>query len=139
MDDTSNVADQYTPAAAGSNRHTGKLPTVPKPDPINLLCAYDLQAGDVVSVDTGVYPLFETITLSGVGGFGWGTDVAFTMRGPTDVEKQAQFTMALPNDVSQSYFTLVDADYVTLEHLLLAGATRGSGLPEAILPSPAMD
>ncbi|MCB2043399.1 MAG: right-handed parallel beta-helix repeat-containing protein, partial [Rhodoferax sp.] len=48
VDDQSNAGDSYTPTALGSNRNTGKTPEVPKPNPVNVFRAYDLQAGDTL-------------------------------------------------------------------------------------------
>ena len=125
VDDASDVDDQYTPTAVGSNRHTGKLPSAPKPNPINLLRTYDLQAGDQLYVDTGDYSLLETITLSATPEVGWGNDVAFRMTGPTDPDKTAALVKANPLQAPETFFILDDAGYVSLEHLTLNNGYRG--------------
>ena len=109
VDDASDTDDEYTPSAVGSNRHTGMLPTAPKPNPINLLRTYDLKAGDTLHVDTGTYPLLETITLSATPGVGWGNDVAFRMTGPTDPARIASLITANVYRGPYDFFILDDA------------------------------
>ena len=53
VDDQSDTNDEYTVGAIGDNRHTGKLSSAPKPNPVNLLRTYDLGVGDVLNIDSG--------------------------------------------------------------------------------------
>src|SRR5438045_3060056 len=54
INDPASGGDQYT-TAIGSNRNTGKTPGQPKPLLSTMLRVYDLDPGDTVFVDTGVY------------------------------------------------------------------------------------
>ena len=71
VDDASNVNDEYTGAAVGSNRNTGKKAVSAKPHPVNLLRAYDIPAGSIVSIDTGIYPMFDALRISGSQDWAW--------------------------------------------------------------------
>ncbi len=70
-------------ATLGDNRNTGKLATAPKPNPVNLLRVYDIQAGGVINVDSGEYILFDPIAISGTTDRGLGLEEGFTLRGPS--------------------------------------------------------
>ena len=78
-----------------------------------MLRAYELKGGDTIHVDTGVYPLLETIILSGKTDVGWGNDVAFAIRGPSLDDVTAEFITAIPGNTSQTLVELDDADYIT--------------------------
>jgi parallel beta-helix repeat protein len=125
VDDASNGDDEYTPGAIGSNRNTGKRADAPKPHPVNLLRAYDLPAGAVVSIDTGAYPLFDAIRLSGTTDLGLGTEEGFTLRGPTDPAKDVTISWIYPDAFPQALLELSDADFMTLSNLELIGSQRG--------------
>ncbi len=125
VDDASNANDEYTPGAIGSNRNTGKRADAPKPHPVNLLRAYDLPPGAVVSIDTGVYPLFDAIRLSGTTDLGLGTEEGFTLRGPTDPAKDVTISWIYPDGQPQALVELNDADFMTISNLELIGSQRG--------------
>ena len=125
VDDRSNAGDEYTPGAVGSNRNTGKTPLSPKPHPVNLLRAYDLPAGAVVSIDTGSYPLFDALRISGTQNLGLGIEEAFTLRGPTDPSRQVALSWIYPDGHPQALIELADADFMTLANLRLIGSQRG--------------
>ncbi|MCB2027589.1 MAG: right-handed parallel beta-helix repeat-containing protein, partial [Rhodoferax sp.] len=131
VDDQSNAGDSYTPTALGSNRNTGKTPEVPKPNPVNVFRAYDLQAGDTLYVDTGDYPMIDPIGVSGSNdvsllvGPGMGRDEGFTITGPTDTSLIARLFPAIPGDRTRALIDLDDADFVTVRHLTLENAQRG--------------
>src|SRR5205085_1792296 len=63
VNDSSTAGDQYT-TAVGSNRNDGKLASAPKPNPVNLFRTYDITGGATVYIDTGTYPLIDTLQLS---------------------------------------------------------------------------
>ncbi|MEY3231156.1 MAG: Bifunctional hemolysin/adenylate cyclase precursor, partial [Planctomycetota bacterium] len=121
VDDASNVNDEYTPGATGNNRATGKLPTAPKPNPVNVIRTYELQNSSTLHVDTGVYPLIDTFVASGVTGAGYGTDRAFSLLGPVSAERVAEFTTAIPGNTTQSLVQLFDADFMQIRRLTLTG------------------
>jgi len=77
VDDAANLNDEYTPDAVGSNRHTGKAPDAPKPNPVNILRVYDLDdpvSGGFLNVDTGAYALIDPVTVSGSIDLGFGLE-----------------------------------------------------------------
>ncbi len=131
VDDQSGVGDIYTPTAAGSNRNTGKTAEVPKPNPVNVLRAYDLQAGDTLYIDSGDYPMIDPIGVSGSNdvsllvGPGMGRDEGFTITGPTESDLIARLFPAIPGDRTRALIDLEDADFVTVRHLTLENAHRG--------------
>ena len=125
VDDASNVGDEYTSGAVGSNRNTGKRADSPKPHPVNLLRAYDIPAGAIISVDTGVYPQFDAIRISGSQNLGLGLDEAFTLRGPTDPAKDVELSWIYPDAHPQALIEINDADFMTLVNLSVTGSQRG--------------
>ena len=52
VDDASNANDEYTPARPARIAIPASEPDSPKPHPVNLLRAYDIPAGAIVSIDT---------------------------------------------------------------------------------------
>ena len=122
VNDGSKTGDQYT-TAVGSNRNDGKLPSAPKPNPVNLFREYDITAGATVYVDTGNYPLIYTLQLSGSVDRGLGLDTAFTIDGPTNAGATATFFTAIPGARPGALIDLLDADFVTLNNLSLQGGT----------------
>ncbi|TAK78891.1 MAG: hypothetical protein EPO12_11675, partial [Aquabacterium sp.] len=131
VDDGSNAGDVYTPNAIGDNRNTGKTPDAPKPNPVNVLRAYDLKAGDTLYIDTGDYPMIDPIAVSGsndvslVAGPGMGLDEGFTITGPVDPALVARLFPAIPGDKTRALIDLDDADFVSINHLTLENAQRG--------------
>jgi len=128
VDDAANLNDEYTPDAVGSNRHTGKAPDAPKPNPVNVLRVYDLDdpvSGGFLNVDTGEYALIDPVTVSGSIDLGFGLEEGFTLRGPTDKDLEAIFTPAIPDQRPAALVDIVDADFMSVRNLTLAGAQRG--------------
>ena len=125
VDDGSNANDEYTSSAVGSNRNTGKRADVPKPHPVNLLRAYDLPPGAIISIDTGTYPLFDALRISGAADLGLGLEEGFTMRGPIDTARHVTLQWIYPDNQPQALVELRDADFVTLSNLDLIGSQRG--------------
>ena len=125
VDDGSDLDDEYTPGATGNNRFTGKLATAPKPNPVNLLRVYELSGTSVLNVDTGNYPMIHSVILSTNPLLGYGNDEGFLFTGPTDTNRVAHLTSAIPNNFNQVLVELNDADFVTLRHLTVSNAERG--------------
>ena len=125
VDDLSNASDEYTPAAVGSNRNTGKLATAPKPNPVNVLRTYELTAGSTMNIDTGVYPLIYTLIASGKTNIDFGVDHGFEMLGPLDSARVAEFVTAIPGNLSQTLIYLDDANRVHIRNLTLTGGFHG--------------
>lgn len=63
VNDTSTVGDVYS-SGIGNNGNLGTTPDLPKASLVSVLETYDLDAGDIVYVDTGVYVSGQTITFS---------------------------------------------------------------------------
>ncbi|MCK4873492.1 MAG: right-handed parallel beta-helix repeat-containing protein, partial [Phycisphaerales bacterium] len=120
--DVANTDDEYTPAAHGDNRNTGKTVLDPKANLLPMLRNYDLGPGDTVYIDTGDYIHVRNVLISGE--LGIGDDEGATFTGPTDLGKVAQIDRANPHDDSTN-IELYDADFVTLRNLTLTGAERG--------------
>ncbi|MCW5626108.1 MAG: right-handed parallel beta-helix repeat-containing protein, partial [Burkholderiales bacterium] len=125
VDDGSNAGDEYTSSAVGSNRNTGKLASAPKPNPVNVLRAYRLDAGAILRIDAGDYPLIDPMTISGTFDLGLGLDEGFRVTGPLDATRIAQLFPAIAGNRTRALIELNDADFVTIEHLTLVDAHRG--------------
>ena len=62
VNDSNTVGDVYT-SAAGSSGFDGRTPATPKPSLLELLTNFDLEGGDTVYVDTGLYPLSQDVRI----------------------------------------------------------------------------
>jgi len=125
VDDASNTNDEYTPAATGSNRNTGKSPDAPKPNPANLLRAYTLGPGARLFIDTGSYEMLAPLAISGSTDLGLGLDHGFFITGPTTPARVAELLPAVTGDRSWALITLQDADDMRIERLTLRDALHG--------------
>src|SRR5262249_2137781 len=114
VNDGSTTGDQLT-KAVGANANSGKDPAAPMASLYALIQAYDLDAGDVVHVDTGNYTLYRNLLLTL-------QDSGVTIQGPTG--SVAQLDRANMN--SSSYeFELGGANDITLDHLTMTGGVVG--------------
>ncbi|MRR35340.1 right-handed parallel beta-helix repeat-containing protein, partial [bacterium] len=125
VDDLSDTGDEYTPAATGDNRHTGKTAASPKPNPWNLFNTYELRAGSVLNIDTGDYPMIYSVALSGSTDRGLGIDEGFVMTGPTGDAVTATLHPAVTTDRGRALMDLNDVDFASLSNLTLRSAQRG--------------
>ncbi len=122
MNDTAATNDVYS-TSIGSNRHTGKLPSAPKPFPENLLRTYSLGANQTLFIDSGNYPLINPLIVSNdVGALG--DDEGFTILGSTSVSARSILTPANPL-VLFPVLELNDADLMTVRNLDLVSGTKG--------------
>ena len=121
VDDDSNVGDQYTPDAVGDDANDGLTPLTPKASIQAVLDAYDLQPGDIILVDTGIYGLTGE-TSSSLATTPATLCRASFIRGPTDSGKAAVIDRADTADGAIGFQLL--ADFITLSHLDLTGAWR---------------
>jgi hypothetical protein len=117
VDDSSNDNDQYTPNAIGDDANDGLSPLTPKASIRAILETYDLDAGDIIYVDTGVYVLTTNITIGN-------EDSGVEIHGPDGAGRAAVLNRA--NAASSSYvFYLNNADDITFSHLAITGAYYG--------------
>jgi hypothetical protein len=124
VNDNSTTGDQYT-TAVGANRNDGKLPSAPKPNPVNLFRTYDVTGGANVYIDNGSYPLIDMLQLSGSVDRGLGLDTAFAIHGPTNQGATATLFTAVAGARPPALIDLLDANFVTLDHLTLQGGVEG--------------
>ncbi len=122
VDDASDVNDEYTPNATGSNRNTGKLPEAPKPLLPTVLRIYDLGDESTVYVDDGSYLHFHQIVLSG--NLALNDDEGLTITGPTGTGRATNFNYAFP-DERLVWVDVNDGDWVTLRYLTFTGGAQG--------------
>ncbi|MFO0905559.1 MAG: right-handed parallel beta-helix repeat-containing protein [Pirellulales bacterium] len=112
-----NFADNEYTTSAGSDLNNGKSPDRPMATLGALLRAYDLEPGDVVYVDSGVYSQRINLRLEP-------NDSGVWIQGPTQSGHEAVFDRG--NRSSGSYvFEFAGADEVTLSHLAIIGADVG--------------
>ncbi len=114
VNDGSTAGDEFT-TAVGDNANDGKTAATPMASLAALLRAYDLDAGDVIHVDTGVYSLATNILLES-------QDSGVTIRGP-----QLAGNLAVLNrgNTGESVIQFAGADDVTLERVVLTGGQYG--------------
>ena len=116
MNRTAGADDEYT-SVVGDNAASGKSPTAPLSSLIALLRAYDLDAGDVIYVDSDTYVLPMNLQLES-------GDAGVRIQGPVGTGHQALLNRHNTN--SDSYvMRLLNADDVTLSHLGLTGGYYG--------------
>jgi len=112
INDSSRIGDQYS-TAVGDNAYSGKRPDRPMASLAALLRAYDLEPGDVVSIDQGSYRTYTAAQLLA-------EDSGVTLRGPVGLGSLA--TLVRGNLSGGQYvFQFAGADDVTIERLSLTG------------------
>ena len=111
VNDDSTVGDEIT-TQIGDNANDGKSAATPMASLAALLRAYDLDLGDVIHMDTGVYDLATNILLEA-------QDSGVTIRGPQGAGHAAVLNRG---NTAQSVFQFAGADDVTIEYLSLTGA-----------------
>jgi parallel beta-helix repeat protein len=122
VNDRVTTDDQHT-ASIGSNRNTGKLASAPKPYPNNVLRIYALGPTHSLSVDTGDYPIFQSLLIANSAGLG--DDEGFVMTGPTIAGRTATLRHANPLYTSAPVMELFNADSMTMSYLTAEGGTNG--------------
>ena len=121
VNDASTTGDEYT-TVPGSNRQTGRLPSAPKPSLNALFRNYGVSSGAEVFVDTGDYPLLESVFVSAT--VGLGDDEGFDLAGPTGAAHVARMSPANPL-ASFPAIELNNADLISIAGLTLENAERG--------------
>jgi hypothetical protein len=116
VNDASLAGNEYT-SAAGDDRNSGKSASAPMANLAALIRAYDLDAGDVVYVDTGVYALATNVVL-GV------QDSGVRIVGAQQLDHASVLTRGNTNAGAYA-IQFAGADDVVLEHLSVTGAQYG--------------
>jgi parallel beta-helix repeat protein len=116
VNDNSLVGDEYT-TAVGDNANSGKDAAHPMASVAALLRAYDLDAGDIVYVDTGVYHQVTNAVLTA-------QDSGVEIRGAVQPGHQTVLDRGNTNS-GTAVIELQGASDVKLSHLNLTGAYNG--------------
>ncbi len=114
--DTDFSDNEYT-FAAGDNNNSGKSPYYPMSSLSALLDIYDLGAGDIVYIDSGVYTVLNNMVIDS-------SDAGVTLHGPEVPGHQALFdrnNTASGNNVLE----LTNAENVVVENLSFTGGYYG--------------
>ena len=120
VNDASTAGNEYT-TAPGNNANDGRDPSRPMASLAGLLAAYDLEPGDTVFVDTGVYALPRNVRIEA-------QDSGVRIQGPVGAGHQARLERG--NRAREAaIFELAGADDVTFDHLTLTNAGRGIYAP----------
>ncbi len=120
VNDASTTGDEYT-TAAGDNANDGRDPSRPMASLAGLLAAYDLEPGDTIFVDTGLYTFPRNVRLEA-------QDSGVRIQGPVAAGHEARFERG--NRAREAaIFELAGADDVTFDHLTLTNAGRGIYAP----------
>ncbi len=114
--DASLADNEYT-TAAGDNENSGKRADAPMASLAALLRAYDLDAGDVIYVDTGVYSLASNIVLDA-------QDSGVTIQGAQTVGHVTVLNRG-NTATGRMVFQFNGADDITLAHLAITGGQYG--------------
>jgi hypothetical protein len=118
VNDASTAGDAFT-TAIGNNANDGRSPGAPMAGLAALLAAYDLDAGDVIHVDTGDYTSLSNIVLDA-------SESGVRIEGPGAVGAAGIARLTRGNTVSGSYaIQLTGADDVTLDWLEITGGEIG--------------
>ncbi len=116
VNDSATTGDEYT-TAPGSNANSGTTPADPMASLNAVLRAYDLEPGDIIYVDTGLYDFVANVRIGQ-------DDQGVTFQGPVGAGHVAFLDRG--NRSTGSYvFELDNADNVTIQNLQLTGAYYG--------------
>ena len=113
------LAGDWT-TTAGNDANDGLSPATPKSSIRAVLEAYDLDAGDIIRVDAGTYPLGTNLIITN-------NDAGVMIEGYHDAAYPTRYTLLdRGNTNSGSYVVeLQNADNVTLDHLRITGGYQG--------------
>ena len=121
VNDGTLAGDVYT-TAAGSAENNGYRPNSPMDSISRVLARYSLSGGDTVYVDTGTYPLSESLELSSLHSGTAEEYVKFT--GSTNVAAGGS-KLTRMEGVTNAAFTLMAATCIELSNLRVSGFTNG--------------
>ena len=106
-------------ATTGSNRNDGMSAVAPLPSPVNLFREYNIEAGSVVNIAAGDYPLIDALQLSGTTNFGFGLDTGFTIDGAPG--GGTVLFPANPDIIPPALISITGSSFVSLNNLTLRG------------------
>ena len=109
----------YYVAATGSNRNDGMSAAAPLPSPVNLFRAYNIEAGAVVNIAAGSYPLIVPLQLSGTTNYGFGLDTGFTIDGASG--GGTILFPANPDIIPAALISITGSSFVSINNLTLQG------------------
>ncbi|MCA9138255.1 MAG: right-handed parallel beta-helix repeat-containing protein, partial [Planctomycetales bacterium] len=124
LNDASLNGDVYT-SVIGDDSNIGKSPDQPMATLNALIRNHNLTPGDVIYVDTGIYPLTYTVVLGG-------EQSGIRIQGPGDPTHAAVFD----GQGSGTGFHFDGADDVTLANLSITGFANGIYAYNSYVPSP---
>lgn len=130
VNDESTTGDMYT-SAIGSSTNTGATPLSPKRWISEIIAAYNLEAGDVVYVDTGRYQTSETTTIGDLdaGGATQNPDEQVSIVGSANQADGG--SRIILTDPEASAFRLMGTCGVRLRHLSIVGASNGVAIDDS--------
>ena len=109
----------YYVAATGSNRNDGMSAASALPSPVNLFRAYNIEAGAVVNIAAGSYPLIVPLQLSGTTNYGFGLDTGFTIDGASG--GGTILFPANPDIIPAALISITGSSFVSINNLTLQG------------------
>lgn len=129
-DDAFDSGDYCT--AAGDSGNDGLTPATPKRWLSEILEAYNLEPGDVVYVDSGVYQPggMEVIGDLDAGEYGGGQGSRVTIQGQTNANAEA--TLYVTSDPERDFLGLDDTCGIKLSHLQFNGASNAVVLRNSV-------
>ncbi|MDV6028910.1 MAG: hypothetical protein F9B45_02110 [Phycisphaera sp. RhM] len=113
----SDLSDNEFTSSVGDNRKSGKSPDSPMASPRALIEAFDLDPNDVIYIDTGIYPVLQTINLTA-------EDSGVRIVGASQLDHHSVLDRG--NQISgNNVIELVNGDDLTLEYLSITGGYYG--------------
>ncbi|MCA9210218.1 MAG: right-handed parallel beta-helix repeat-containing protein, partial [Planctomycetales bacterium] len=113
----SDFADNEYTTAAGNNANTGKSPDSPMASLRAVLALYDLDPGDVVHIDTGLYEQVDTLNLVA-------NDSGVRLLGTSQVDHATVISRGSTTN-GEVVFNLAGADEVIFDNLDITGGYQG--------------
>jgi len=129
-DDTAEPGDYCT--AAGSSDNDGLTPATPKRWLSEILDTYNLEPGDVVYVDSGVYQPGGTETIGDLdaGEYGGADGTRVTIQGQTNANAEA--TLYVTSDPELDFLKLDGTCGIKLSHMQFLGASNAVVLSDSV-------
>ena len=118
-----NGAGEYC-TAIGKSDNDGLTPATPKRWLSEILATYNLEPGDTVYIDSGVYQPEETETIGDLdaGEYDGGAGTRVTIMGQTNANAEA--TLYVTSDSERNFLKLEDTCGIKLSHIQFTGASN---------------